>query len=96
LSSRLARTGFTTDISTLSGLNGTEICSTNISGGSVAAALLGDVDGDGLNDMIVGVPDGFPISTINRGGAFVIKGSDRILGDGFDATPLAPSQVCFF
>jgi hypothetical protein len=96
LSSRLARTGFTTDISTLSGLNGTEICSTNISGGSVAAALLGDVDGDGLNDMIVGVPDGFPISTINRGGAFVIKGSDRILGDGFDATPLAPSQVCFY
>src|SRR5262249_5984256 len=78
---------FVIDLASFNGLNGFEIYGSNfqeLSGSSVASA--GDVNGDGLADIIVGAP-GLPLSyyTPTDYAAYIIFGS------GAEAAPRAPS-----
>ena len=60
--------------------------------GSVAAA--GDVNGDGLDDVIIGAPfaDG---QTIDAGGAYIVFGQVSGFGSEFDLSTLAPEDGFF-
>jgi VCBS repeat-containing protein len=77
--------GFTAaiDVAGLTGANGFTIIGTDAtdrSGYSVAAA--GDVNGDGIDDLIIGAPQGDPGGRANAGEAYVVFGRQG----GFGAT----------
>jgi VCBS repeat-containing protein len=77
--------GFTAaiDVAGLTGANGFAIIgadATDRSGYSVAAA--GDVNGDGIDDLIIGAPQGDPGGRANAGEAYVVFGRQG----GFGAT----------
>jgi Ca2+-binding RTX toxin-like protein len=77
--------GFTStiDVAGLTGANGFAIIgadATDRSGYSVAAA--GDVNGDGIDDLIIGAPQGDPGGRANAGEAYVVFGRQG----GFGAT----------
>jgi len=75
--------GVTLDLSTLNGTNGfviNGIDSDDFSGNSVSGT--GDINGDGLDDLIIGAFLGDPNGSSNAGESYVIFGST----DGFDAT----------
>ena len=42
-----------------------------------AVAGIGDVNGDGVTDLLVGAPQQFLADNINQGRAFVFSGADR-------------------
>ena len=71
------------DVAELTGTNGFAIVGadpTDLSGYSVAAA--GDVNGDGIGDLIIGAPQGDPGGRANAGEAYVVFGRTG----GFGAT----------
>ncbi len=78
-------TGFAADVSlaSLDGTNGftiTGIDESDFAGISVAGA--GDINGDGINDLLLGADGGDPNGVMNAGEAYVVFGTD----DGFDPT----------
>ncbi|MEL6789220.1 MAG: choice-of-anchor Q domain-containing protein [Pseudomonadota bacterium] len=63
------------DLATLDGLNGFTVA--GIDGGDgagVSVAAAGDVNGDGVNDILVGAPNGDPAGRSNAGESYVIFG----------------------
>src|SRR5882757_6312971 len=88
---------FVLDLASLDGLNGFEIYGSGFlehAGSSVASA--GDVNGDGLADIIVGAP-GVPLSYYGQTdyAAYVIFGSgaeDSPRASSIDTTDLAPAE----
>ncbi|WP_052055941.1 FG-GAP repeat protein [Myxosarcina sp. GI1] len=83
------------DISALDGSNGFVInndVTEEYLGTSVSNA--GDVNGDGLDDIIIGAPDGDPsgISYYGRGVSYVVFGSTSKFGSSFDLSTLDGSN----
>lgn len=71
------------DVNTLDGTNGfviTQASTTGSLGASISSA--GDVNGDGIDDFIIGAPDSRPNDLFQEGAAYVVFGSR----DGFAAS----------
>ena len=86
--------GVSGDLSALDGNDGVRLPGLDRfdqSGRSVA--ILGDIDGDGFDDLAVGAPDADPGGRTNAGEVYVIYGTD----EGFPATldPSAPADGGF-
>jgi hypothetical protein len=80
-------TGFAAviNLSTLDGSNGFRldgVAAFDFSGGAVSAA--GDVNGDGLDDLIIGASWADPNGS-NSGSSYVVFGTAQIFQDGFEA-----------
>ncbi len=88
-------TGFSTslDLSTLNGTNGFRlngIAAGDISGTSVSNA--GDVNGDGIDDIIIGAHDADPGGDSSAGATYVVFGSSSGFSASFDLTGLNGSN----
>jgi len=77
-------TGFAAsiDLSTLDGTNGFAL--TGDGGAGISANGAGDVNGDGIDDLIVGAPGADPVGNNGAGKSHVVFGRDA-LSDGFPA-----------
>lgn len=91
LSSRV-RHVFSTDIGNLSSITGMPLCEESISGGPMQAIEVGDVLGTGIPAMLLSI--GYEAPT--AGGIYIVNGSDRIFGTGFDSAPQSLQQICQF
>ena len=72
-------------LSSLNGSNGFVINGANAfdrSGTSVSAA--GDVNGDGIDDVIIGARNADPNGNSSAGSSYVVFGSDIIFSNGFE------------
>jgi len=77
------------DLSTLNGLNGFVLngeAASDRSGYSVSAA--GDVNGDGIGDLIIGASGADPNGNSNAGKSYVVFGADSSLPNPFDLSTL--------
>ena len=82
----------TVDLTSLDGQNGFHIAgyaASTRSGWSVAA---GDINGDGIADMIIGQIDGAPNGILHAGATFVVYGSAGGFPANVDLAALSPSQ----
>ena len=95
--------GETFDLATLDGTNGFKIdTGYSLTGTRLGSAAdgIGDVNGDGLDDLIIGapreiqfVPDGSGgVNYYNTGASYVIYGSDSAFGASVDVTNLAAGE----
>ena len=77
------------DLSTLDGTNGFTIngeASSDYSGNSVSAA--GDINGDGIDDLIIGAESADPNGISGAGSSYVVFGSDTGLNHPFNLSAL--------
>lgn len=85
------RRGWTTanlDLSTLNGASGFRIQgAAQADGAGTAVSSAGDVNRDGLHDVMIGAPLADVANSTNVGRVYVIRGNDLIFADGFDGTP---------
>ncbi|MBD2415418.1 hypothetical protein FACHB389_18780 [Nostoc calcicola FACHB-389] len=87
--------GFSTELnlSTLNGSNGFVINGINandFSGSSVSSA--GDINGDGIGDLIIGASDADPNGQDRAGSSYVVFGSSSGFGAGFNLSSLNGSE----
>ena len=85
------------DLSTLDGSNGFTINGVNTnddSGFSVSTA--GDINGDGINDLVIGAPFTDPNGNSNVGSSYVVFGSNSPLPNPFDLFTLDGSNGLVF
>src|SRR4028119_1242759 len=81
------------DLSTLNGSNGfaiNGIAAADLSGFSVSSA--GDVNGDGIDDLIIGARDASPNGISEAGQSYVVFGSNSGFGAGLDLSTLNGSN----
>ncbi|MEH2071087.1 MAG: Ig-like domain-containing protein [Nostoc sp.] len=85
--------GASFELSSLNGSNGfviNGIDERDFSGSSVSSA--GDINGDGINDLIIGAPDGDPNSQEDAGETYVVFGSSSGFGASFELSSLNGSN----
>ena len=72
------------ELSTLDGANGFKLsgAADDHSGNSVSGA--GDINGDGIEDLLVGAPEAYPF-TVNSGASYVVFGKNTATAGAFPA-----------
>jgi Ca2+-binding RTX toxin-like protein len=82
----------TVDLMSLDGQNGFHIAGYAASTRSAWSVAAGDINGDGIADMIIGQIDGAPNGIFHAGATFVIYGSTEGFPANVDLAALSPSQ----
>jgi hypothetical protein len=77
-------------LGTLPGSAGIRIDGVAANDAAAAAAGAGDVNGDGLNDLIIGAPGADPNSIVDAGSSYVVFGNAAPLRDGPSLLVLPP------
>ncbi len=88
-----SRFNFGLDLSSLNGSNGFVLNGINqndLSGSSVSSA--GDINGDGLADIIIGAPGADPNNNLSAGSSYVVFGSREEFGSSFELSSLDGSN----
>jgi hypothetical protein len=86
ISPRTAHSGFETSLQSLDGATGTRFCTSEYSTGTLATTFIGDVNNDGLAEVLVGNA----AHANDAGAAYIVYGTDRIFANGFET----PVQTC--
>ncbi len=79
--------GGSLDLSTINGLNGFAINGPDTAASGASVSALGDVNGDSIDDLIIGAPDADVAMQTFAGQAFVVFGKDTAMSGSF------PSEI---
>ncbi len=80
------------DLTSLNGVNGFSVRGEDSTSSGFSVSAAGDVNDDGVDDLIIGAFNASPASIVNAGSSYVVFGNSNGFSAGFDASDLGGSN----